>query len=57
MPLIEKHFKNRFADQRWLIYDNNRKYGIYYDLNEVETIQLLFDENTNNGKNIEIYFR
>lgn len=54
LPLIEKHFKNRYADQRWLIYDNRRKYGIYYDRNKVETVKLLFNENTNNGKNIEV---
>ena len=54
MPLIEKHFKNRYADQRWLIYDSQRKYGIYYDLSAVETVQLSFNENTDNGKHIEI---
>lgn len=55
LPLIEKHFKNRYADQRWLIYDGKRKYGIYYDLYAVETIQLSFSENTGNGKNIEMF--
>lgn len=54
LPLIEKHFKNRYADQRWLIYDNKRKYGLYYDRNKVEMVQLSFDESTNNGKNIQI---
>jgi len=54
LPLIEKHFKNRYADQRWLIYDSSRKYGIYYNLSAVETVQLSFNENTANGKNIEI---
>lgn len=54
LPLIEKHFKNRYADQRWLIYDSQRKYGIYYNLTGVETIQLSFDEQTNNGKNIAV---
>src|SRR5215213_3603788 len=24
LPLIEKHFKSRYADQRWLIYDSKR---------------------------------
>lgn len=54
LPLIEKHFKDRYADQRWLIYDSSRKYGIYYNLFSVETIQLSFNENTANGKNIEM---
>ena len=54
LPLIAKHFKNRYADQRWLIYDLSRKYGIYYDLAEVETVQLSFNEQTGNGKNIQM---
>ncbi len=54
LPLIENHFKSRYADQRWLIYDSKRKYGIYYDLYKVETVSLRFDPVTNNGKNIEL---
>jgi probable DNA metabolism protein len=52
LPLIEKHFKERYADQRWLIYDSTRKYGIYYDLQNVQTVQLNFYDNTENGTNI-----
>lgn len=52
LPLIEKHFKNRYADQRWLIYDSRRKYGIYYNLENVATVSLSFDAQTSNGKNI-----
>ena len=40
LPLNAKHFKNRYADQHWCIYDLKRNYGIYYDLNSVEIIQL-----------------
>lgn len=36
LPLIINHFKNRYTDQRWMIYDLRRNYGIYYDLNNVE---------------------
>lgn len=43
LPLIENHFKKRYADQRWLIYDAKRKYGIYYDLENVTTIELQFN--------------
>lgn len=32
LPLVIKHFENRFADQKWIIYDTRRKYGFYYDL-------------------------
>ncbi|HRG39313.1 MAG TPA: TIGR03915 family putative DNA repair protein [Bacteroidia bacterium] len=38
LPLILPHFKERYADQRWLIYDLKRHYGIYYDKNTVEFI-------------------
>lgn len=44
LPLIIKHFKDRYADQRWLIYDSRRKYGIFYDLKEVTEIQINFSE-------------
>lgn len=54
LPIIEKHFKSRYADQRWLIYDSKRKYGIYYNLEKVETIEICFDAQTNNGKSIAI---
>lgn len=42
LPLIQKHFKERYADQRWLIYDVLRKYGLYYDLHTVEEVQIDF---------------
>ena len=32
LPLIQPHFKRRYQDQRWLIYDEQRKFGLYYDL-------------------------
>jgi probable DNA metabolism protein len=44
LPLICKHFKDRYADQRWLIYDVQRKYGLYYDMQTVEEVQLNFSE-------------
>jgi probable DNA metabolism protein len=37
-PLLIPHFKNRYADQRWLIFGLKRQYGIYYDLEEVEFV-------------------
>ncbi len=40
LPLIISFFKNRYADQRWIIYDLKRNYGLYYDLNKVEEIVL-----------------
>lgn len=32
LPLIRKHFKDRYQDQKWMIYDLRRNYGIFYDL-------------------------
>lgn len=40
LPLIERHFKARYQDQRWLIYDEQRKFGIYYDLHNVHQITM-----------------
>lgn len=44
LPLILNHFKKRYADQKWLIYDLRRKYGIYYNLSEVEEITFVSQE-------------
>ncbi len=38
IPLIVKHFENRYADQQWVIYDTKRNYGIYYDLEKVSEV-------------------
>ncbi|MDP4210113.1 MAG: TIGR03915 family putative DNA repair protein [Bacteroidota bacterium] len=40
LPLTISHFEDRFADQRWIIYDTHRKYGYYYDLESVTEIRL-----------------
>ncbi|WP_047546439.1 TIGR03915 family putative DNA repair protein [Psychroserpens sp. Hel_I_66] len=42
LPLISKHFKGRYADQKWIIYDIKRNYGLSYDLKKVEIINLDF---------------
>lgn len=36
LPLIRKHFKDRYADQKWMIYDLRRHYGLLYDLENCE---------------------
>lgn len=38
LPLIVEHFRDRFGDQRWLLYDVGRAYGYYYDLNSVRRV-------------------
>jgi probable DNA metabolism protein len=52
LPLIENHFKKRYADQRWLIYDVKRKYGIHYDLENVSVIELQFNPKTSSSKHL-----
>lgn len=44
LPLLIRHFKSRYADQKWLIYDTRRNYGIYYNLHDTEFITLEFSE-------------
>ena len=40
LPMTLNHFKSRFSDQAWLIYDTVRKYGYYYDTKVVEEITI-----------------
>ena len=40
LPLVVNHFRNRFADQKWIIYDMLRDYGYGYDLSQVMEIKL-----------------
>ena len=40
LPLIVKHFKDRYSDQQWIIYDLKRRYGLFYDLLSVEEITI-----------------
>ena len=56
LPLISKHFKDRYADQRWLIYDGMRKYGLYYDKEKVEEIQMSFAVDLNNEQTVREVF-
>jgi probable DNA metabolism protein len=50
LPLIIDHFKDRFADQKWVIYDLKRHYGYYYDLQTCEEMTLDNDEHLLSGK-------
>ncbi len=56
LPLIAKHFKSRYADQKWVIYDIKRKYGLYYNLEEVETIVMDFPKEFDFTKTSEDFF-
>lgn len=39
LPLTIPHLKDRFADQKWLIYDLKREYGFFYDLQDVTEVR------------------
>jgi len=47
LPLIRKHFADRYADQRWLIYDKKRRYGLYYDLHQVDVVSVDMNDKEN----------
>jgi probable DNA metabolism protein len=44
LPIIGPHFTARYADQRWMIYDTRRRYGLYYDGHTTATVSISFDE-------------
>lgn len=50
LPLAIKYFRDRFADQQWLIYDTRRHYGYYYDLRTVTEVTLEDDAHLIEGK-------
>ncbi|MCD0487050.1 TIGR03915 family putative DNA repair protein [Pedobacter sp. MC2016-14] len=50
LPLILNHFQKRYADQRWIIYDLKRHYGLYYNLDLVEEIRMEISEERNLNK-------
>ena len=56
LPLIIKHFKSRYADQKWMIYDIKRAYGIYYDLENAEIMNIELPSDFNFTKTDSDYF-
>lgn len=44
LPLIIDHFRDRFQDQPWLIYDTRRQYGYYFDKHEL--VRVTFEDAT-----------
>ncbi len=49
LPLISKHFRLRYADQEWLIYDLKRKFGLHYDLHRTQIVALELDKECANS--------
>ncbi|GAB4092575.1 TIGR03915 family putative DNA repair protein [Flaviaesturariibacter terrae] len=52
LPLIAPHFERRYADQRWVIYDSRRRYGLHYDGVETRTVEIQFSESVSAGKDL-----
>ncbi len=52
LPLVTDHFRDRFGDQPWLLYDAKRRYGFYYDKQILTRVTFESDEqfNLRNGK-------
>ena len=50
VPLTVRFFADRFADQRWIIYDLDRGYGFHYDLNAVREIDFFRPVNPDTGQ-------
>jgi probable DNA metabolism protein len=51
LPLCIPHFRDRYANQPWIIYDLKRNYGFWYDLKNVSRV--VFDDlkvNLQNGQ-------
>jgi len=55
LPLLIKHFKSRYAHQKWIIYDIRRNYGLCYDLHDTEFISLEFSSVKNPGNVVNAF--
>lgn len=40
LPLLLQHFAKRFADQKWIIYDEGRQSGFFFDLENFHEISM-----------------
>lgn len=54
LPLVTNFFKNRFADQHWLIYDLRRNYGYHYDGHAVQEVSRSNDERISDPYSFEV---
>lgn len=44
LSLVTDHFRDRFGDQPWLLYDAHRRYGYYYDMQALTRVTFEGDE-------------
>lgn len=54
LPLIVEFFKNRYADQDWLIYDLRRNYGFHYSANEIHEVSGNINDTIPNPYELEL---
>lgn len=40
IPMVTGHFQKRFTDQKWLLYDLKRSYGVLYQKDKVEEVEI-----------------
>nr|HPR32623.1 TIGR03915 family putative DNA repair protein [Prolixibacteraceae bacterium] len=40
LPMTVNHFRDRFADQNWLVYDMKRDYGFFYNRQTIDEVTL-----------------
>ena len=40
LMLMETHFSRRFANEKWLIYDSKRGYGLFHDRGQCQVVTL-----------------
>ena len=53
LPLCIPYFRDRYADQSWIIYDLKRNYGFWFDLKTVSRV--VFDELKVNPQNGQLH--
>ena len=44
LPLVVDHFRDRFQDQPWLLFDARRRYGYYYDGQDGDPLRITFGD-------------
>jgi probable DNA metabolism protein len=49
LPLIANHFKDHYPNQKWVVYDLKRNFGISYDLKTVQEVQIDFKKARSQG--------
>lgn len=49
LPLVAGFFRDRYADQKWLIYDLHRNYGLLYDIRSLNEVSLMPEAGIPNG--------